>query len=198
VSIIEICDRSEHGIRENFYLQKYLPLLNSTFNSNFSETSVYKTLRSILKSKQEALTKEKLREISLNSSTTLSIEVLVYNYNGINIDKNYRNFISISEACKHTGIARDTISAYLDTNVPIKGLLFFSKPIEELKLALNLVKESDKSLPISNLESKPVWVYSIYSDNKVLLVNNEPFKSRESTAKFLNTSHNVVRYYMDS
>lgn len=206
VSIIEICDRSEHGIRENFYLQKYLPLLNSTFNSNFSETSVYETLRSILKSKQEALTKEKLTEIRLNSYPALSIEVLVYNYNGINIDKNYRNFISISEACKHTGIARQTISVYLDTNVPINprggrlrsGLLFFSKPIEDLKLALNLVKESEKSLPLSNLESKPVWVYYIDSNNKVLLVNNEPFKSRELTAKFLNTSHNVVRYYMDS
>jgi hypothetical protein len=67
-----------------------------------------------------------------------------------------------------------------------------------LKLALNLVKQSEKSLPLSDLESKPVWVYCIDSNNKVLLVNNEPFKSRESAAKFLNTSHNVVRYYMDS
>lgn len=203
MSIIEICDRSEHGLRENFYLQKYLPLLNSTFNSNFSETSVYETLRSILKSKQEALTKEKLTEISHSlhsfvSTNTGKIEVLVYKYDGIHIDKNHRNFISISEACKHTGIARQTISAYLDTYVPIKGLLIFSKPIEDFKLALNLVKESEKSLPVSDLESKPVWVYQIDSNNKVLLVNNEPFKSRESTAKFLNTSHNVVRYYMDS
>lgn len=200
LSIIEICDRSEHGRRENFYLQKYLPLLNSTFSSNFSETSVYETLRSILKSKQEALTKEKLTETGLNSypSTSASIKILAYNYNGTNIDKNYRNFISISEACKHTGIARKTVSVYLDTNVPIKGLLFFSRPIEDLKLALNLVKQSEKSLPLSDLESKPVWVYCIDSNNKVLLVNNEPFKSRESAAKFLNTSHNVVRYYMDS
>lgn len=189
VSIIEICDKSEHGLRENFYLQKYLPLLNSTFNSNFSEISVYETLRNILKSRQET---------RLNSYPAAPVEVLVYSYSGANIDKNYRNFISISEACKHTKISRSTISAYLDTNVPIKGLLFFSKHIEDLKLTLCLVKESEKSLPLSDLESKPVWVYSIDSDNEVSLVNNEPFKSRELTAKFLNTSHKMVRYYMDS
>jgi len=147
VSIIEICDRSEHGLKENFYLQKYLPLLNSTFNSNFSEASVYDTLRNILKSKQET---------RLNSYSSVPIEVLVYSYNGINIDQNYISFTSISEAYKHTNISRSTISAYLDTNVPIKGLLFFSKPIEDLKLTLSLVKESEKSLPLSDSESKPV------------------------------------------
>lgn len=198
VSIIEVCDRSEHGLRENFYLQKYLPLLNSTFNSNYSETSVYETLRSILKSKKEALTKEKSKEIDRNSDASLSIGVVVYSYNGVNIDKNYRNFISISEACKHTYIARPTIGAYLDTYVSIKGLLFFSKPLENFKLALNLVKESEKSLPLSNIESKPVWVYSLCPNNNVLLVNDEPFKSREITAKFLSTTHKMVRYYMDS
>ena len=187
VSIIEICDRCEQGKRENFYLQKYLPLLNSTFNSNFSETSIYDTLKSVLKSKQEALTKEKLTDIRLNSYPTLSIEVLVYNYNGISIDQNYRKCASINEACKLTGVARQTISAYLNTHVPIK----------DFNLALNLVKESEETLPLNNLESKPVWVYYIDND-KVLLVNNEPFKSRELTAKFLNTSHSIVRYYMDS
>ena len=197
VSIIEICDRCEQGKRENFYLQKYLPLLNSTFNSNFSETSIYDTLKSVLKSKQEAFTKEKLTDIRLNSYPTLSIEVLVYNYNEISIDQNYKKCASISEACKLTGIARQTISAYLDTNVPIKGLLLFSKTIKDFNLVLSLVEESKKTLPLNNLESKPVWVYCIDND-KVLLVNNEPFKSRELTAKFLNTSHNIVRYYMDS
>ena len=172
-------------------------MLNSTFNSNFSETSIYDTLKSVLKSKQEALTKEKLTDIRLNSYPTLSIEVLVYNYNGISIDQNYRKCASINEACKLTGVARQTISAYLNTHVPIKGLLLFSKPIKDFNLALNLVKESEETLPLNNLESKPVWVYYIDND-KVLLVNNEPFKSRELTAKFLNTSHSIVRYYMDS
>jgi len=174
-------------------------LLNSTFNSNFSETSIYDTLKSFLKSKQEAFTKENLTDIRLNSYSysTLSIEVLVYTYNEISIDQTYKKCASISEACKLTGIARQTISAYLDTNVPIKGLLLFSKPIKDFNLVLCLVEESKKTLPLNNLESKPVWVYCIDND-KVLLVNNEPFKSRELTAKFLNTSHNIVRYYMDS
>jgi len=38
-SIVEICSPSEQGKRENYYLQKFLPLLNSTFSSSFSESS---------------------------------------------------------------------------------------------------------------------------------------------------------------
>jgi hypothetical protein len=30
------------------------------------------------------------------------------------------------------------------------------------------------------------------------LVNNQPFSSRELAAKFLNTRHDIVRYYVDS
>ena len=36
ISIIEICSAPEQGARENYYLQKYLPLLNTTFSSSFS------------------------------------------------------------------------------------------------------------------------------------------------------------------
>lgn len=44
VSIIEICSALEQGARENYYLQKYLPLLNTTFSSSFSESQIYETL----------------------------------------------------------------------------------------------------------------------------------------------------------
>lgn len=33
ISIVELCETIDLGIRENYYLQKYLPLLNSTFSS---------------------------------------------------------------------------------------------------------------------------------------------------------------------
>lgn len=42
-----------------------------------------------------------------------------------------------------------------------------------------------------------MWVYTICNKN-IVLVNNQPFNSRELTAKFLGTTHNVMRYYMDS
>jgi hypothetical protein len=49
---VEICNADLQGIRENYYLQKYLPLLNSTFFSKYSEIAILKTLSSILLSKK--------------------------------------------------------------------------------------------------------------------------------------------------
>lgn len=48
-SIIEVCDLNAQKERENFYLQKYLPLLNTVFKSNFSDSQIYETLYSKLK-----------------------------------------------------------------------------------------------------------------------------------------------------
>jgi hypothetical protein len=41
ISIIEVCSPEVQGAKENFYLQKYLPLLNTTFSSSFSESLPY-------------------------------------------------------------------------------------------------------------------------------------------------------------
>lgn len=52
IGIVEICSADKQGIRENYYLQKYLPLLNSTFISKYSEVAIFQTLSSILLSKK--------------------------------------------------------------------------------------------------------------------------------------------------
>lgn len=54
-SIVEICDLNLQLERENFYLQKYLPLLNTVFKSSFSDSKLYDTLYSKLKSLQKKL-----------------------------------------------------------------------------------------------------------------------------------------------
>ena len=41
VNIIEVCPREGQGVKENTYLQEYLPLLNTTFSSNFSESEIF-------------------------------------------------------------------------------------------------------------------------------------------------------------
>lgn len=48
-SIIELCDLNIQGDRENFYLQKYLPVLNTIFKSNFGNIQSYDSLYDILK-----------------------------------------------------------------------------------------------------------------------------------------------------
>lgn len=45
ISIVEVCTLEVIGARENFYLQKYLPLLNSVFSSSITETAIYSTLK---------------------------------------------------------------------------------------------------------------------------------------------------------
>jgi hypothetical protein len=52
IGVVEICDVEKQGIRENHYLQKYLPLLNSTFQSKYSEYAIFQSLSSILLSKK--------------------------------------------------------------------------------------------------------------------------------------------------
>ena len=104
------------------------------------------------------------------------------------------------------------------TTKKIKGL--FSPPIVDFDTAFNLAKSSFGELKIDSNISKKVWVYVIKND-KVILVNNQPFpssfflfknllfwwkktrffppeKAREQTAKFLNTIGNTIRYYTDS
>ena len=50
-SIIEICGLDMHQEKENSYLQKYLPLLNTIFISNMSETQTYGSLWAELRSR---------------------------------------------------------------------------------------------------------------------------------------------------
>lgn len=44
--------------RENFYLQKYLPLLNTIFKSNLNSIQTFESLYEILKLRQNPLTRE--------------------------------------------------------------------------------------------------------------------------------------------
>jgi len=117
-SIIEICDLSIQQDRENFYLQKYLPLLNTIFKSNFSEIQSYESLYEILRLRQSKL-----------DSDNKDLHLYVYEYCNNQISTNYLIFSSISASSKEYGIARETISVYLNTYVPYKNLLFLTKKI---------------------------------------------------------------------
>lgn len=117
-SIIEICDLSIQQDREAFYLQKYLPLLNTIFKRNFSEIQSYDSLYEILR----------LRPSNLDSENK-DLHLYVYEYCNNQISTNYLIFSFISASSKEYGIARETISVYLNTYVPYKNLLFLTNKI---------------------------------------------------------------------
>lgn len=134
ISIIEICETEALGIRENYYLQKYLPLLNSRYSSNKSETAIFETL--------------------------------------VDKFKSLKPLITTSFPTQPRG------------GTPLRGSEGSLKGVP--RTSINVLNKAKK-----------VWVYTV-TRNKIVLVNNEPFKSRESAAKFLGTTHMVVRYFIDS
>ena len=188
VSVIEICKISELGTREHYYLKEYLPLLNTAFNSKYTEAAIFKNLNRLLASK---------RKEPLKINQGIKTSIWVYEIDTTQIEKTFVKYDSINKASLGTGRSRDSIQRYLNTNVPIKGFLYYTSPIVDFDTAFNLAKSSFGELKIDSNISKKVWVYVIKND-KVILVNNQPFPSREQTAKFLNTIGNTIRYYTDS
>jgi len=138
-SIIEICDLTIQQDREDFYLQKYLPLLNTIFKSNFSEIQSYDSLYEILR----------LKQLKFDSDNK-DLYLYVYEYCNNQISTNNLIFSSISALSKEYGIARETISVYLNTYVPYKNLLFLTNKIECFDLAGKLVSDAMQGLNLNH------------------------------------------------
>ena len=79
-SIVEICDLNIQEDRENFYLQKYLPVLNTIFKSNFGQIQSYDSLYEILR----------LRKLKLNLDKKYKgINLYLYEYFNGQVSTNY-------------------------------------------------------------------------------------------------------------
>jgi hypothetical protein len=110
-----------HQERENYYLQKYLPLLNTIFKSNLSDTQTFDSIYEILK----------LRQLESNFDNKYKgISIYLYEYVNGQLSTNYIAFNSINQLSGHLSISRETISIYLNTYVPYKGNLFLTDTIE--------------------------------------------------------------------
>ena len=188
VSIVEICKISELGSRENYYLQKYLPLLNTAFNSKYTEGVIFKNLTRFLASK---------RKEPIKTNQGIKTSIWVYELSTTQIEQTYVQYDSINKASLGTGRSRDTIQRYLDTNVPIKGALFYTSPIVDYRSTFKLAITHLEELSINDNSPKKVWVYTI-KNGRVILVNNKPFPSRRDAVEFLNTSASLVNSYLDS
>lgn len=107
--------------RENYFLQKYLPLLNTIFKSNLSDIQTYDSLYDILK----------LRQLEPDYDNKYQgIYIYLYEYVNGKLDTKYKTFNSINELSNYLGVARETLSIYLNTYVPFRNNLFLTKNIE--------------------------------------------------------------------
>lgn len=62
-----------------------------------------------------------------------SKQVYVYDIMSNHINQKYAKYKTIIEASQIQIIARATISIYIDTNIPFRGKLYNSKPVQYLK-----------------------------------------------------------------
>lgn len=186
ISIIEVCSPEEQGARENYYLQKYLPLLNTTFSSAFSESIIYLSLTSKLATLKSTLD---------SCISGQSIPVYAYEINDKYINKTCVKYNSITEASSNEKIARGTLAMFRDTNVPFRDKLYFTKPIKDFELTFNLAKSTSSGLKLNSNMAKEVWVY----DAKTLeLIKGSPFPSKTQASSYIGVSRNVISYFIDT
>ena len=119
ISIIETCALDKLGERENFFLQNYLPLLNSVFSSSVTETAINTTLKAKLDS---------LRKSNSSTSFKYNVPLYVYDLREDRIENTFIYFKSIQEASLALEINATSLSQYRDTSVPYRGKLIYTKP----------------------------------------------------------------------
>lgn len=188
-SIVEISSPSEQGKRENYYLQKFLPLLNTTFSSSFSESAIYMSLT-------DKLTSLKSTTLGQTQKSNQPIPIFTYTLckdKGIN--PTYIKYNSISEASTKEKIAYGTVLLFRDTNVPFRGKLYFTKSIIDFNSTLDLVNNTLKDVKIISNVAQKVWAYDALTLN---LIKGSPFESKSQASNILNFSKNVLNYFIDT
>ena len=166
---------------KNYYLQKFLPILNTTFSSSFSESAIYMSLTDKITS---------LKSTTLTQKSNQPIPIFTYYlFEDKGINPAYIKYNSISEASKKERIAYGTVLLFRDSNVPFRGKLYFTKPIIDLNSTLDKVNNILKDVKlISNIAQK-VWAY----DARTLdLITGSPFQSKNQASNILEISRNVI------
>jgi len=135
VSIIEECSEEKQGERENYYLQKYFPILNSVFSSSLTESSINITLKNKL---------DELRSSVVIPKYTKNIAIYVYKIDDKRIEKSYKLYNSMKEASQALKINITSISHYRNTSVQYRGKLFYTYPIVDFE---QVFKSSKKNTP---------------------------------------------------
>jgi hypothetical protein len=141
-----VCSSEVQGAKENSYLKKYLSLLNTTFSSFLSESAIYSSLNL------------KLAELRTTQENIIgqAIPIYVYDISDKGISKTFVKYKSITEASSLEKRARGTLGLYLDTNIPFKNKLYFSKPILDFESTIKLVKILSKDLKLDSNIAKGI------------------------------------------
>ena len=175
VHIIEFCPETQLDIRENDYLERYLPTLNHKFSSLYS-LKTYRSLTSLLMQRQKL---NRLKYPQLNKKFNSKSQLWVYSYPELKLLNNLP-FDNISKFKKIFNLDNRTLYKYIDTYTSYNGYIFLSAdifnltPVQTEVLSLNennkfvnghFVQEVDQKLILFNSSITPsykpikIWVY---------------------------------------
>lgn len=184
-SILEVCSPDEQGIRENFYLPKFLPILNSTFSSSFSESAIYANLTDKLMS---------LKSVTLPlERNNQPVSVFVYCIDENSINPKYVKYNSMAEVIKKEEISYNTLLLFRDTNVPFRNKLYLTRPIIDFESTFNKIKDNLKEVKWYDNTAQTVWAYHAQT---LKLVKGSPFSSKTLASRELGISRNVINYFI--
>jgi len=153
IHILEICPETKLSERETYYLQKYIPILNSVFSSSITEGVIKQTL---------LLKLEDLRSIN-KSKDARAILVYVYELTETGINPQPTVYNSSNEASRSLACSISSILKYKNTLIPYRGKLFFNYPITDFD---KMFKESQKLTPrglLNQVISTKVLAYNAQS-----------------------------------
>lgn len=183
VHIVEVCEKGKLGERANFYLQNYLPLLNSVFSASLTEMAINQTLMSMLKN------------LRYNTGQTYRRQIYVYDINKREINPKFSFFNNSIELSVALGLPRTSIFWYKNTSIPYRGKLFFTNQIIDLN---KVFEESQKITPkgqINQVISIKIWAYDALT---LKLVNGSPFLSKTKASTPLGIGRSVIDYFLDT
>jgi len=171
------------GERENFYLENYLPLLNSVFSTSSTELAINNTLLSILKT------------LRYNTGQNYKRQIYVYDINKREINPKFSFFNNSIELSVALGLPRTSIFRYKYTSIPYRGKLFFTNQIMDLN---KVFEESQKITPkgqVNKIISIKFWAYDALTLN---LVNGSPFISKNKASAALGIGRSVIDYFLET
>lgn len=184
-AILEVCSPDMQQERENSLLQKYLPLLNTIFKSNLNDIQTYDYLYEIFKLRQlESNFENKYKGIS------------IYLYECVNgqLDTSCNTFNSINELSNYLGVARETLSIYLNTYVPYRNNLILTNKIESFELVEKLISDATQGFELDRNIAKKVWMYFIEGDGTIVKTT---YESKGAVAKLLDVQHRTITNHLD-
>jgi group I intron endonuclease len=184
--------------QENFYFMKCNPILNTMSSGRYNpKKNLNKDPMSNNKQNNTLETKNKnsrrakllwIYKIDINSQFNNKNPELLFAFFG--------NCLGLIKSSKITGVDRNIMAKFLDSNRILNGYLFYTSAITNFELTLEQVRRS-WSIYGSRKSSVKVWCYSKDNQGLFKLVTSAPFDSIREYGKFLGIHDVSAKRYID-